>query len=225
MSACEAIFSRKRGTTHYQCAFDQALARGAEAQGKSAHGTARKKLTSDTGFALVRLADAAHEAGYFACVPQAEVPVQDKATCNPLLLDWMTVSATAQKSIERQGSGAAKTQSDEAGDIEEVSLIAWLSEMRASGVERLELDRAEAVGEVNRQYRDHQDKEHRQRREWHERADEDQQASHDLDYDRRPSREKSGGCSDCVQYADEIFRSTQQLGKAMLDEAESDDQT
>jgi hypothetical protein len=54
-----------------------------------------------------------------------------------------------QQAIDRERPRSSEAQGDEAGKIEQVRFIAWLTEVSAGSVERLQLDRAKPVRQVD----------------------------------------------------------------------------
>src|SRR5262249_550075 len=125
---------------------------------------------------------------------------------------------------DRNRTGTAQAEGDKSGKIEEVRLVPRLSEMGASGIERLQLDRTKAVREMDREYCHEQDDHHRYRHERNERPDDDEQPTNDLHKNGRPTQQECGRNPDGVQDIDEILRAAGELRIAMLQEAQSNNQ-
>ncbi len=133
-------------------------------------------------------------------------------------------SECSQASIDRNSAGAAQAERDKSRKIEQVCLVARLPEMGAGGIERLQLDRAEAVREMDREYGHQQDDRQRDRHERNKRANDDQKSSDDLHENGRPAHQEGGRDTDGVQDTDEIVGTSGKFRIAVLQETKTDSQ-
>src|SRR5689334_11849671 len=65
------------------------------------------------------------------------------------------------QTIDRPPAGTSKNQRGEAREVEQVGFIARLAEMRAAAIDRLQLDRAEPIGQMHGEDRNQQNDSHR----------------------------------------------------------------
>ena len=125
--------------------------------------------------------------------------------------------------IERKRPGAAEAKREQSGEIEQVGLVARLSEMRARSVVGDELDRAEAVREMDGENRNEQDDDHGQGGKRHKSPEEDEQPADQLDENCRPAENEWEWHADRVQDANEDVGAAGKLGVTMGQKSEAGD--
>jgi hypothetical protein len=99
-----------------------------------------------------------------------------------------------------------------------------LTEVSPGSVERLQLDGAESVRQMNRKNRNKKNNGHRNGRERDQSARQDHQPGDELDHDGRPAQKDGSWKSHRVQHANERVRPALELGEAVLHKAEADDE-
>ena len=93
-----------------------------------------------------------------------------------------------QIAIHRERTGTAETESKQARNIEQISLITGLAKVGAGRIVGHELDGAKPVGKMDRDDRDEEYDDHWHRSERDEGGKENQQSPDNLDSDCRPAK-------------------------------------
>jgi hypothetical protein len=127
-------------------------------------------------------------------------------------------------SVDREGAGAGDAERGQAGHVEQVGLVARLTEMGACRIIGQQLHRAEAVGQVDRDDRHCQHHEHRHRGERHEGAEQDHHPADELDDHRAPAEQLGERHADRPEDRDELLGSAQELRQAVREEAVAGDE-
>ena len=136
----------------------------------------------------------------------------------------MVRSRVRDIAADRQRPGAAGDESGQAGQIQQIGFVSGRPEHGAGRGDGDQLDRAEAVRQMDREYGHQQHGRDGHADERHERAEKNGHAAEHLDQDRERGHEMGRGNDDGVQDAGEHIGTFHELGVSVREEAISDDQ-
>jgi hypothetical protein len=129
-----------------------------------------------------------------------------------------------KKLAQGQWAWPERNQGKQAGEIQQVRLIARLAEMRACRGDGLELDRAESVRQMHREYGDQEHDRHRQARQRQPQPYQHHNTPHQLNQDGRPRQQLRERHSECLEDVREGIGPARQLREPVLHEPEAYDQ-
>ncbi len=136
----------------------------------------------------------------------------------------MRSGPSAKNITDRERPRAQQDQCSQASQVQQVRLIAWLTEMRAGSGDCLKLYRTEAVGQMHGDYRHEENDSHGYAGERYAKPGQNGRTTQQLDQDGRRGQQLGERHSQRLQDMHERFGSARQLGISVLHESEADDQ-